>query len=231
MEKTGLQPKCFGRPGGIIPEEQGRLVRYLGWWPNLTAQRLAWKPDKGQQLLQTQLFWQLWWIVAVAAAEAAEPKSAEFLQRNPAPAVQGLLAAQPSLLPLRRKKMLKQLQNEPEVPKEVVQTGRGEKKKTLQKLKKQLQQHQTLQKGTSLEQVHPVLILIQTPVLDPVLILVDEEHEGTGIPAQIRPSNPAPLLAVEFSTFFRAKTSKPQQLQQRLFPFWAEPTFIYFFCR
>jgi hypothetical protein len=39
------------------------------------------------------------------------------------------------------------------------------------------------------------------------------------------------LLAVEFSTFFRAKTSKPQQLQQRLFPFWAEPTFIYFFCR
>jgi hypothetical protein len=156
--------------------------------------------------------------VAVAAAEAAEPKSAEFLQRNPAPAVQGLLAAQPSLLPLKRKKMLKQLQNEPKVPKQAAQP-KGENKKTLQKLKKQLQQHQTLQKGTRLQQVLPVLILIQTPVLDPVLILVDEEHEGTGIPAQIRPSNPAPLLAVEFSTFFRAKTSKPQQLQQRLFPF------------
>ena len=117
-----------------------------------------------------------------------------------------------------KKKMLKQLQNEPKVPKQAAQP-KGEKKKPQQKLKKQIQQHQTLQKGTRLQQVLPVLILIQTPVLDPVLILVDEEHEGTGIPAQIRPSNPAPLLAVEFSTFFRAKTSKPQQLQQRLFPF------------
>jgi hypothetical protein len=156
--------------------------------------------------------------VAVAAAEAAEPKSAEFLQRNPAPAVQGLLAAQPSLLPLRRK-IAKAASKRTRSPKAGCADLKRRKKKPLQKLKKQLQQHQTLQKGTSLEQVLPVLILIQTPVLDPVLILVDKEHEGTGRPAQIRQSNPAPLLAVEFGTFFRAKTSKPQQLQQTLFPF------------
>ena len=111
-EKTGPLPRCFGRRGGVTPEEQGRLVKYLGWWPNLTAQRQAFRPDKGQQLLQTQLLWQFWVIVAVAVAVAAEPGVAEPLlpKQNQPPAAQGLLAAQPSLLPLGRKKLPKQLQ-------------------------------------------------------------------------------------------------------------------------
>jgi hypothetical protein len=61
----------------------------------------------------------------------------------------------------------------------------GEKSKPPQKLKKGLQRHQALQKGTSLAQVL-LVPLILTPVLDPVLTLVEKENKGTERPAQIQ---------------------------------------------